>query len=232
MDSGSAGGYAGLTSGARISNSIVKDLATKSEATDAAPKESDYAVKAPRFAGGYVGKAEIGSAAAVGQSLDLFETITIGNLTEAIAAVESKFEGCDVYGKAGGFNVNSTEGSAGGYAGVVEGSNFNDSDSYNFEYIEGVTSAGGYAGTIQPGDVASLAESTEVLRGLLSVEDLLQVAQTFIARIWNSETTAVPCGGYVIATEKSDGAKKAHQTNPRFANALHPSKHNEGDECE
>lgn len=206
VDSGSAGGYAGLTSGARISNSIVKDLATKSEATDAAPKENDYAVKAPSFAGGYVGKAEIGSAAAVGQSLDLFETITIGNLTEAIAAVESKFEGCDVYGKAGGFNVNSTEGSAGGYAGVVEGSNFNDSDSYNFEYINGDTSAGGYAGTIQPGDVASLAESAEILKGLLKVENLLQVAQTFIARIWNSETTAVPCGGYVIATGTSDGA--------------------------
>ena len=206
VDSGSAGGYAGLTSGARISNSIVKDLATKSEATDAAPKENDYAVKAPSFAGGYVGKAEIGSAAAVGQSLDLFETITIGNLTEAIAAVESKFEGCDVYGKAGGFNVNSTEGSAGGYAGVVEGSNFNDSDSYNFEYIKGDTSAGGYAGTIQPGDVASLAESAEILKGLLEVENLLQVAQTFIARIWNSETTAVPCGGYVIATGTSAGA--------------------------
>ena len=206
VDSGSAGGYAGLTSGARISNSIVKELATKSERTDEAPQENDYAVKAPRFAGGYVGKAEIGSAAAVGQSLDVLEAIEIGSLTSAIAAVESKFEGCDVYGKAGGFNVNSTEGSAGGYAGVVEGSNFNDSDSYNFEYIEGVTSAGGYAGTIQPGDVASLAESTEVLKGLLAVENLLQVAQTFIARIWNSETTAVPCGGYVIATGTSDGA--------------------------
>lgn len=206
VDSGSAGGYAGLSSGARISNSIVKELATKSEATDAAPKENDYAVKAPRFAGGYVGKAEIGSAAAVGQSLDVLGAIEIGSLTSAIAAVESKFEGCDVYGKAGGFNVNSTEGSAGGYAGVVEGSNFNDSDSYNFEYIIGVTSAGGYAGTIQPGDVASLAESTEVLKGLLEVENLLQVAQTFIARIWNSETTAVPCGGYVIATGTSDGA--------------------------
>lgn len=207
VDSGSAGGYAGLTSGARISNSIVKDLATKSEATDAAPKESDYAVKAPRFAGGYVGKAEIGSAAAVGKSLSILDgAIASGGLTDAIAAVESKFEGCDVYGKAGGFNVNSTEGSAGGYAGVVEGSNFNDSDSYNFEYIIGVTSAGGYAGTIQPGDVASLAESTEVLKGLLEVENLLQVAQTFIARIWNSETTAVPCGGYVIATGTSDGA--------------------------
>lgn len=207
VDSGSAGGYAGVTSGARISNSIVKELATKSEGTDAAPKENDYAVKAPRFAGGYVGKAEIGSAAAVGKSLSILEgVIAGGGLTDAIAVVESKFEGCDVYGKAGGFNVNSTEGSAGGYAGVVEGSNFNDSDSYNFEYIKGVTSAGGYAGTIQPGDVASLAENAEILGGLLSVDSLLKVAQTFIARIWNSETTAVPCGGYVIATGTSDGA--------------------------
>lgn len=207
VDSGSAGGYAGVTSGARISNSIVKELATKSEGTDAAPKKNDYAVKAPCFAGGYVGKAEIGSAAAVGKSLSILDgAIASGGLTDAIAAVESKFEGCDVYGKAGGFNVNSTEGSAGGYAGVVEGSNFNDSDSYNFEYIIGVTSAGGYAGTIQPGDVASLAESAEILKGLLEVKNLLQVAQTFIARIWNSETTAVPCGGYVIATGTSDGA--------------------------
>ncbi len=207
VDSGSAGGYTGFASGAWISNSIVKELATKSEGTDAAPKENDYAVKAPRFAGGYVGKAEIGSAAAVGKSLSILDgVIDGGGLTDALAVVESKFEGCDVYGKAGGFNVNSTEGSAGGYAGVVEGSNFNDSDSYNFEYIIGVTSAGGYAGTIQPGDVASLAESAEILKGLLEVENLLQVAQTFIARIWNSETTAVPCGGYVIATGTSDDA--------------------------
>ena len=207
VDSGSAGGYTGFASGAWISNSIVKELATKSEGTDAAPEENDYAVKAPRFAGGYVGKAEIGSAAAVGKSLSILNgVIEGGGLTDAIAAVESKFEGCDVYGKAGGFNVNSTEGSAGGYAGVVEGSNFNDSDSYNFEYIQGEISAGGYAGTIQPGDVASLAENAEVLGGLLKLENALQVAQTFIARIWNSETTAVPCGGYVIATGTSDGA--------------------------
>lgn len=208
VDSGSAGGYAGLTSGARISNSIVKDLATKSEATDAAPKENDYAVKAPSFAGGYVGKAEIGSAAAVGKSLSILDgVIDGGGLTDAIAAVESKFEGCDVYGQTGGFNVCSEKGSAGGYAGVIEGSNFNDSDSYNFEYIKGVVSAGGYAGTIQPGNVASLAESTDVLNGLISADNLLQAAQTFIPRIWNSETTAVPCGGYVKATGTSDRAE-------------------------
>ena len=208
VDSGSAGGYAGVTSGARISNSNVKELATKAPDTDTEPQANDYAVKAPSFAGGYVGKAEIGSAAAVGKSLSILDgVIDGGGLTDAIAAVESKFEGCDVYGKTGGFNVYSENGSAGGYAGVIEGSNFNDSDSYNFEYIKGVVSAGGYAGTIQPGNVASLAESTDVLNGLLSADNLLQAAQTFIPRIWNSETTAVPCGGYVKATGTSDGAE-------------------------
>lgn len=207
VDSGSAGGYAGVTSGARISNSNVKELATKTENTDTEPQANDYAVKAPCFAGGYTGKAEIGSAAAVGQSLDVFNIVEIGNLTSAIDAVESKFECCDVYGQTGGFNVCSEKGSAGGYAGVIEGSNFNDSDSYNFEYIKGVVSAGGYAGTIQPGNVASLAESTDVLNGLISADNLLQAAQTFIPRIWNSETTAVPCGGYVKATGTSDRAE-------------------------
>ena len=208
VDSGSAGGYAGVTSGARISNSNVKELATKAPDTDTEPQANEYAVKALCFAGGYVGKAEIGSAAAVGKSLNILDgVIDGGGLTDAIAAVESKFEGCDVYGKTGGFNVYSENGSAGGYAGVIEGSNFNDSDSYNFEYIKGVVSAGGYAGTIQPGNVASLAESTDVLNGLLSADNLLQAAQTFIPRIWNSETTAVPCGGYVKATGTSDGAE-------------------------
>ena len=208
VDSGSAGGYAGVTSGARISNSNVKELATKAPDTDTEPQANEYAVKALCFAGGYVGKAEIGSAAAVGKSLSILDgVIDGGGLTDAIAAVESKFEGCDVYGQTGGFNVCSEKGSAGGYAGVIEGSNFNDSDSYNFEYIKGVVSPGGYAGTIQPGNVASLAESTDVLNGLLSADNLLQAAQTFIPRIWNSETTAVPCGGYVKATGTSDGAE-------------------------
>lgn len=208
VDSGSAGGYAGVTSGARISNSNVKELATKAPDTDTEPQANEYAVKALCFAGGYVGKAEIGSAAAVGKSLSILDgVIDGGGLTDAIAAVESKFEGCDVYGQTGGFNVCSEKGSAGGYAGVIEGSNFNDSDSYNFEYIKGVVSAGGYAGTIQPGNVASLAESTDVLNGLISADNLLQAAQTFIPRIWNSETTAVPCGGYVKATGTSDRAE-------------------------
>ena len=206
VDSGTAGGYVGLARGANISNSDVSELATKTSEEE--PGTNDYAVQAPIYAGGYVGKADIGSAAAVGNSLSVFGIAEIGDLTSAIAAVESKFESCNVYGKTGGFNVKSSEGNAGGYAGIIEGSNFNDSNSYNFEYIEGVVSAGGYAGTIQPGDVAKLVGTADVLKGLVSVDNLLGVAKTFIPRIWNSETTAVPCGGYIKATGESSDATK------------------------
>ena len=206
VDSGTAGGYVGLARGANISNSDVSELATKTSEEE--PGTNDYAVQAPVYAGGYVGKADIGSAAAVGNSLSVIGIAEIGELTSAIAAVESKFESCNVYGKTGGFNVKSSEGNAGGYAGIIEGSNFNDSNSYNFEYIEGVVSAGGYAGTIQPGDVAKLVGTADVLNGLVSVDNLLGVAKTFIPRIWNSETTAVPCGGYIKATGESSDATK------------------------
>lgn len=206
VDSGTAGGYVGLARGANISNSDVSELATKTSEEE--PGTNDYAVQALVYAGGYVGKADIGSAAAVGNSLSVLGIAEIGDLTSAIAAVESKFESCNVYGKTGGFNVKSSEGNAGGYAGIIEGSNFNDSNSYNFEYIEGVVSAGGYAGTIQPGDVAKLVGTADVLNGLVSVDNLLGVAKTFIPRIWNSETTAVPCGGYIKATGESSDATK------------------------
>lgn len=206
VDSGTAGGYVGLARGANISNSDVSELATKTSEEE--PGTNDYAVQAPIYAGGYVGKADIGSAAAVGNSLSVFGIAKIEDLTSAIAAVESKFESCNVYGKTGGFNVKSSEGNAGGYAGIIEGSNFNDSNSYNFEYIEGVVSAGGYAGTIQPGDVAKLVGTADVLKDLVSVDNLLGVAKTFIPRIWNSETTAVPCGGYIKATGESSDATK------------------------
>ena len=203
-DAGSAGGYVGLSMGARIDNSDVNKLATKESTGE--PGNGDYAVEAPVYAGGFVGKAEIGSAAAVGGGLDVLGAINIENLTGAVAAVESQFDSSDVYGMPGGFNVRSTDGSAGGYAGTVSGARFNDCDSYNFEYIVGVVSAGGYAGTLQPGDVANIAGSADVLSGLASADNLLTLARTFIPRVWNSETTAVPCGGYVKATgESGDG---------------------------
>ena len=202
VDSGTAGGYIGLARGTRISDSDVCELASGNQ-----EENRLYAVEAPNYAGGYAGKADIGSAAAVGDQLSILKLTGFDNLIQAVDSVESKFESCDVYGRAGGFNVKSTGGSAGGYAAVVEGSNFIDCNSYNFEYIEGVVSAGGYAGTIQPGNVASIVGNTEILAGLISAENLLGVAQTFIPRIWNSETTAVPCGGYVIASGTSNGSE-------------------------
>ncbi len=206
VDSGTAGGYVGKALGARINDSNVNGLQTK---TEEKLTEDDYAVKAPVYAGGFAGKADIGSAAAVGEQLNLLGIVKLGNLTSAVDAVESEFNSCDVYGQPGGFNVYAESGSAGGYVGILKGSRFNDCDSYNFEYIEGETSAGGYAGTMEPGTVANLVESTEVLGGLLSAGDLLSLAKTFIPRVWNSETTAVPCGGYVISSgESSDGVLK------------------------
>lgn len=201
VDAGTAGGYVGLARGARISNSDVNMLATKASAEKIT--EDDYAVKAPKYAGGYAGKVDIGSAAAVGNELKVLNLVEIGNLTSALAAVESRFESSDVYGKPGGFNVLAVEESAGGYAGSVEGARFNDCDSYNFEYIEGVVSAGGYAGTLQPGSVADLIEDVSILEGALSADNLLSLAKSFIPRVWNSETTAVPCGGYVKASGES-----------------------------
>ena len=202
VDSGTAGGYIGLARGTRISDSDVCELASGNQ-----EENRLYAVEAPNYAGGYAGKADIGSAAAVGDQLSILKLTGFDNLIQAVDSVESKFESCDVYGRAGGFNVKSTGGSAGGYVAVVEGSNFIDCNSYNFEYIEGVVSAGGYAGTIRPGNVASIVGNTEILAGLISAENLLGVAQTFIPRIWNSETTAVPCGGYVIASGTSNGSE-------------------------
>ena len=201
VDAGTAGGYVGLARGARISNSDVNMLATKASAEGIT--KDDYAVKAPKYAGGYAGKVDIGSAAAVGKELKVLNLVEIGNLTSALAAVESRFESSDVYGKPGGFNVLAVEESAGGYAGSVEGARFNDCDSYNFEYIEGVVSAGGYAGTLQPGSVADLIEDVSILEGALSADNLLSLAKSFIPRVWNSETTAVPCGGYVKASGES-----------------------------
>ena len=206
MDAGTAGGYVGLARGARISNSDVNMLATKKSTGAEGIKEEDYAVSAPKYAGGFAGKADIGSAAAVGSELDVLGLVTLGNLTSALAAVESQFASSDVYGKPGGFNVFASEGSAGGYVGSMEGARFNDCDSYNFESIQGVVSAGGYAGTMQPGSVADLIEDVTILDGMLSADNLLSLMKSFIPRVWNSETTAVPCGGYIKATGESDGS--------------------------
>lgn len=203
-DSGSAGGYAGLVKGAQIQDSDVNKLATKQSEKENLVEESDYAIVAPTYAGGYAGKVDIGSATAVGQGLNLLGLVQINNLLSAIDAVASEIESCDVYGAVGGFNILSTQGLAGGYVGGLYGSKLSHSDSYNFEYIEGVISAGGYAGSIEPGSVADVIDDVKVLGGLVSANDVLGLAKAFIPMILNSETTAVPCGGYIIATGTSE----------------------------
>lgn len=205
-EEGYAGGYAGLVQGARITNSDVKKLATKKAASNTVPNEDDWAVSAPTNAGGYAGQIDIGNAAAVGGGLNALGILDLGNLLSALQVVESRLDRCDVYGVTGGFNVQSTNGSAGGYAGLINGAWINGSDSYDYEYIHGVVSAGGYVGTAQPGDVASVVEKADLLNGLLQADNLLSLAKSFIPRIYNSCTEAVPCGGYVKATGTSDGA--------------------------
>ncbi|MBM6694468.1 Cna B-type domain-containing protein [Pseudoflavonifractor capillosus] len=209
-DAGSAGGYAGLIRGARITESSVSGLATKADVEnreDNAPIDGDWAVIAPKTAGGYAGQIDIGYVAKAGSGVEITGVLQLAGLLNAISVVESRLNLCDVAGMPGGFNVKSTNGSAGGYAGEINGSWLNGCDTDNYEYIEAVDSAGGFVGTIQPGDVANIVQSTSLLEGLVEASNFLSVAQTLIPRLYNCSTAAVPCGGYVRATGKSDAMK-------------------------
>ena len=209
-DAGAAGGYAGLIRGARITESSVSGLATKADIEnreDNTPLDGDWAVIAPKTAGGYAGQIDIGYVAKAGSGVEITGVLQLAGLLNAISVVESRLNLCDVAGMPGGFNVKATNGSAGGYAGEINGSWLNGCDADNYEYVEAVDSAGGFAGTIQPGDVANIVQSTSLLEGLVEASNFLSVAQTLIPRLYNCSTAAVPCGGYVRATGKSDAMK-------------------------
>ena len=214
-DSGAAGGYAGLVRGAQISYSDVNALATRGSFKSEEVSNSDWAVKAPAYAGGYAGKIDLGSLATVGDSVSLLDIVGLDNILSALSVVESRLDQCDVTGKSGGFNVkasniteektvtSATVGSAGGFAGEINGAWLNGCDAGNYEYIEGVVSAGGYAGTVQPGDMVSLLEGQTNILKIVDASGLLSALKTFIPRIYNSSTAAVPCGGYIEATGTS-----------------------------
>lgn len=214
-DSGAAGGYAGLVRGAQIFYSDVNALATRGSFKSEEVSNSDWAVKAPAYAGGYAGKIDLGSLATVGDSVSLLDIVGLDNILSALSVVESRLEQCDVTGKSGGFNVkasnvteektvtSATVGSAGGFAGEINGAWLNGCDAGNYEYIEGVVSAGGYAGTVQPGDMVSLLEGQTNILKIVDASGLLSALKTFIPRIYNSSTAAVPCGGYIEATGTS-----------------------------
>lgn len=222
--SGSAGGFIGYGSGVQISGSNVSVLRSTAvtepddlEATEAPTyfddTQSEYAVTGARYAGGYIGMMNIGSAASVGKGIGILgDSIQLTDLVGALQVVTSTIEHSNVTGAAGGFSVRasakdaSAQGDAGGFAGIVLGGHIQDSNARNFSHIIGQRSAGGYAGEIAPGAVADVLGDGGILKDLVDVSSLLSLVQAFVPSVRNSETTAVPCGGVVRAQALSDAS--------------------------
>ena len=225
---GSAGGFIGYGSGVQVSYCDVthlkhtkvtppKDL----EATGAPTyfnNESQYAVTGARYAGGYIGYMDIGSAASVGKGLSVLgKSIGINNVLDALNVVVSTIEHSHVTGNVGGFAVkasykstasdasdNDVLGDAGGFAGKISGGHVQDSNANNFSYIIGQITAGGYVGDLQPGNIANVLDNASILGGLVNADSVLaSVAEDFVPTIRNSSTTCVPCGGAVRAQASS-----------------------------
>lgn len=218
-DAGSAGGFIGCGTGVQISNSDVNKLQhtrvsepknlQQEDGSSYYGNDSAYAVSGYRYAGGYIGKAAMGSTAAIGGASVLDHVLSATNLLSALTVVASIIDSSDVYGAIGGFHVLATDGDgdtgkAGGYAGELLGVQIQNSNSYNFAHIIGRESAGGYVGTMEPGSAADVVEGLSALGGLIKSDNLLGVLQAFVPVIKNSETTCVPCGGAVRAQAESD----------------------------
>ena len=225
---GSAGGFIGYGSGVQISYCDVthlkhtkvtppKDLES-TEATTYFSNESQYAVTGSRYAGGYIGYMDIGSAASVGKGLSVLgKSIGINNVLDALNVVVSTIEHSHVSGKPGGFAVkasykntasdasdNDVLGNSGGFAGKISGGHIQDSNANNFSYIIGQITAGGYVGDLQPGNIANVLDNASILGGLVNADSVLaSVAEDFVPTIRNSSTTCVPCGGAVRAQASS-----------------------------
>lgn len=232
---GYAGGYIGRASGAQIKDSDVTFL----KHTAVSPPQyqqitpppyeyeskygslyfdetySGYAVRAGRYAGGYVGRADIDSAASAGGGISLLgDALGIENVLNALDVVSTNIENSNVYGAPGGYSViadglkenkpDEIVGHSGGYAGFISGSNLNNCNSYNFEYIIGRETAGGHTGRAEPGDTATVIEDISIIQKVLNANNVLSVLNTFIPQVIDSETTAVPCGGIVRAEGLTD----------------------------
>lgn len=226
--SGSAGGFIGYGSGVQVSHCDVtnlkhtkvtppKDLEGEAS-SNYFSQESTYAVTGARYAGGYIGYMNIGSAASVGKGLKVLGTaIGLNDVLDALNVVVSTIEHSDVTGGPGGFAVkasmkntasdasdNDVLGDAGGFVGKISGGHIQNSNSYNFSYIIGQITAGGYVGDLQPGSVADALGGTSILGGLVNTkETLASLAQDFVPTIRNSSTTCIPCGGAVRADASS-----------------------------
>ncbi|KFI97164.1 LPXTG cell wall anchor domain protein [Bifidobacterium stellenboschense] len=222
---GSAGGFIGYGSGVQVSRSNVtqlrrtdvkapSDLETTGsiDSTYLNAAKSSYAVTGARYAGGYIGRMDVGSAASVGGGLKVLgQSVNVGDLLSVLGVVVSTIEHSDVTGGVGGYSVLASTadhksggeddplGMAGGFAGSITGGHIQDSNAHEFVYIIGQVSAGGYAGTIEPGDVAHVLDDGSVLNKLADISNLVSVAQDFVPTIRNSSTDAVICGGAVRA---------------------------------
>ena len=227
-NSGSAGGFIGYGSGVQVSHCDVtnlkhtkvtppKDLVGE-DSSNYFSQESTYAVTGARYAGGYIGYMNIGSAASVGKGLSVLgKTIGLNDVLDALNVVVSTIEHSNVTGGPGGFAVKASMkntasdasaddvlGDAGGFAGKISGGHIQNSNSYNFSYIIGQITAGGYVGDLQPGSVADALGGTSILGGLVNTkETLASLAQDFVPTIRNSSTTCIPCGGAVRADATS-----------------------------
>lgn len=227
-NSGSAGGFIGYGSGVQVSHCDVTNLKhTKvtppkdlegEDNSNYFSQESTYAVTGARYAGGYIGYMNIGSAASVGKGLSVLgKTIGLNDVLDALNVVVSTIEHSNVTGGPGGFAVKASMkntasdasaddvlGDAGGFAGKISGGHIQNSNSYNFSYIIGQITAGGYVGDLQPGSVADALGGTSILGGLVNTkETLASLAQDFVPTIRNSSTTCIPCGGAVRADASS-----------------------------
>lgn len=224
-NSGSAGGFIGYGSGVQVSHCDVTNLKhTKvtppkdlegEDSSNYFGQESTYAVTGARYAGGYIGYMNIGSAASVGKGLSVLgKSIGITNVLDALNVVVSTIEHSNVTGGPGGFAVKASTasdasaddvlGDAGSFAGKISGGHIQNSNSYNFSYIIGQITAGGYVGDLQPGSVANVLGETSILGGLVNTkETLASLAQDFVPTIRNSSTTCIPCGGVVRAAASS-----------------------------
>ena len=227
-NSGSAGGFIGYGSGVQVSHCDVTNLKHTTvtppkdlEGEDSSNyfgKDSTYAVTGARYAGGYIGYMNIGSAASVGKGLKVLgAAIGLNDVLDALNVVVSTIEHSDVTGGPGGFAVrasmkntasdasdNDVLGDAGGFVGKISGGHIQNSNSYNFSYIIGQITAGGYVGDLQPGSVADALGETSILGGLVNTkETLASLAEDFVPTIRNSSTTCIPCGGAVRADAAS-----------------------------
>lgn len=236
LNAGSAGGFIGYGAAVQVSHSSVDQLVNTKvtepadlEGTDGSSyfdrSQSDYAVSALRYAGGYIGYMDIGDTAGAVDGLSVLKgtdlEINLSNVLSALNVVASMIEYSDVYGAAGGYAVlasgddaqTGTIGHAGGYAGLIAGGHTQNSNAYNFSHIIGQVCAGGYVGELEPGSVAKVLDSADVgkgglLEGLIDANGLVSLVNAFVPSVRNSVTTSIPCGG-VVRAQAASGEESA-----------------------